>query len=544
MKSTDSPAVTSLAKIETTRELSKLLNIDFRHHFSYILYRKDPKSNYKTFDILKKSGGNRKITAPRAAIKNMQSGLLPLLEEIYTPPPFVHGYCVGRSIKTNAKKHVKQKYIVNIDLRDFFPNIHFKRIVGLLASKRYNISPRIATAIGQICCFDGRLPIGAPSSGILSNMICGELDALLSRHAKHYGLIYTRYADDITFSSSNRRSIKNGLGIDADELHLSFDVKNIGESVTNIIKNCGFEINTSKVSIRTSQARQIVTGIVVNRKTNVPSEFHRSLRGTINAIEKYGYDSAQAIYAEKFKRKAWSGSLKRNIIGRLSYFGFIADYDKRYTRLAQRLKAVFPSVDIFIPPSGSLVCYQLEAHFSENLGTAFHIGNGLFLTAAHIFDKASEVKLAKIKRPNIDPEYAVVEAIEIDFDLDVCLLQAKNVKPFVDRPAAKLSARTALEGDEVLAYGFPQFVEGNSCSSIRCRVTGFRFSFGAMRTEVDRPFPHGISGGPVLNDHGFVIGLVHSGAALGTESAILGTTFTPYTLFKATLKAWQFAPPE
>lgn len=542
MKSTTPPTISMLAKLTSTKELASLLGVDYRYHFSFLIYRKAPQSNYRTFEIPKKSGGMRLVTAPRSAMKKLQQALLPYLAEAYIPPPFVHGYCVGRSIKTNAQRHVRQKYIVNIDLKDFFPNIHFKRVRGILTSKRYNLSSEIATAIAQICCYDGRLPIGAPTSGVVSNMVCGHLDALLSRHAKKHGLIYTRYADDLTFSSSNKRGIEVGLGITVDDKHLSFDLADIGNVVKDMVQLCGFEINKSKVSIRTKQSRQIVTGIIVNRKTNVTREFYRNLRGTVHAIEKHGLQAAKDTYAKKYRRSNWSGDLKKNVIGRLSYLGFISEFDQRYIRLAQRVKSVFPGSDIFIPPSGSLICYQMETHFTNNLGTAFHIGDGYFLTAAHVFGKDSQNNLAKLKRPNIDQEYTIVDVINIDHDLDVCLLRAKKVEKFLQQPSAKFSSRTALEGDQIIAHGFPQYIDGNSCSTIGCRVTGFRFSFGSLRVEVDRPFPHGISGGPILNNHGHVIGVVHGGAPLGSESALLGTTFTPYPLFKSTLKSWQFNP--
>src|SRR5205814_3311637 len=111
----------------------------------------------------------------------------------------------ARSILTNAKPHLRQKFVLNVDLKDFFPTINFGRVRGVLIAKPYCLLPHIATYIARICCRDNALPQGAPTSPIISNMICSRLDRQLLRLARQYRCVYTRYADDLTFSTSMPR---------------------------------------------------------------------------------------------------------------------------------------------------------------------------------------------------------------------------------------------------------------------------------------------------------------------------------------------------
>lgn len=143
------------------------------------------------------------ISAPDERLKFLQRKVAGKLAELYRPRNPVHGFIakrsIKRSIKTNALSHLQRCFVVNIDLKDFFLTISQKRVEGMLSSM--GIDTRVAEIIGRICCNNGHLPQGAPSSPILSNMICFRLDKKLMGIAKEARCIYTRYADDITFSS-------------------------------------------------------------------------------------------------------------------------------------------------------------------------------------------------------------------------------------------------------------------------------------------------------------------------------------------------------
>jgi RNA-directed DNA polymerase len=154
---------------------------------------------YTSFDIAKRSGKVRTITAPDRRLKIIQQRLTPLLDQLYRVRNPVHGFVKFRSVKTNAEAHMARRFIANIDLKDFFLTITEKRVRGLLIS--LGVERRVAEIVARLCCFASHLPQGAPTSPVLSNMICFRLDAALLQIAKQSRAIYTRYADDITFSS-------------------------------------------------------------------------------------------------------------------------------------------------------------------------------------------------------------------------------------------------------------------------------------------------------------------------------------------------------
>jgi len=154
---------------------------------------------YHQFEIAKSGGKSRLITAPDQRLSILHSKLRPLLDMLYRLRNPVHGFVPSRSVKTNAEAHGRRRFVVNLDLQHFFPTITENRVRGVLAA--LGVDHRVAEIIARLCCFDSHLPQGASTSPVLSNMICYRLDTDLLRLAKAARAIYTRYADDITFSS-------------------------------------------------------------------------------------------------------------------------------------------------------------------------------------------------------------------------------------------------------------------------------------------------------------------------------------------------------
>jgi hypothetical protein len=167
-----------------------------------------PHPSYKSFTIQKRNGAPRLIHEPRQGLKVLQERVLAYLYRNTGPAmPCVHGFTPGRSIVTNAKKHCSQKtqHLLNIDIEDFFPSITFYRVRGLLQQTPFKFSYQVATVLAHLCTFNGTLPQGSPTSPLLANLVCRGLDRDLMNIAKRHRAIYTRYADDITFSFSARR---------------------------------------------------------------------------------------------------------------------------------------------------------------------------------------------------------------------------------------------------------------------------------------------------------------------------------------------------
>ena len=245
-------------------------------------------SNYSSYEILKKSGGFRKIVAPKKNLKALQQCANFFLSHFYIPPNSSHGFISQKSIITNAHKHKNKKFVMNIDLKDFFPSISFYRIKSSL--KNLGLDQDTALSIANLSTLHNVLPQGAPTSPILSNIICKKLDYKLRNLAFKNNCVYTRYADDITFST-------NKYGV------LSLENENFLNSVVREIKKFGFKLNNKKTRVQHYSQRQEVTGLVVNEKVNVNRQYLRTVRAMLNNWEKAGLRHAQDRFEKVYIRK-------------------------------------------------------------------------------------------------------------------------------------------------------------------------------------------------------------------------------------------------
>jgi RNA-directed DNA polymerase len=272
--------------LEHPEDVAELLDVEL----SSLLYhiRKSPEEGrYETFTLDKSNGGKRKISAPVSALKIIQQKLNQVLQAVYTPKAAVHSFLPNRNVVTNAEQHVKQRFVLCIDLKDFFHSINYGRVWGLLQAVPYELPEDVATVIAQICCHDNRLPQGAPTSPIVSNMLCAQLDSELLQLAQDNKCIYTRYADDLTFSTSMRQ-FPDELATEAD----NGDVK-AGMELREVVDENGFDLNEDKTRLQHEDYRQMVTGLIVNRKVNVPREFVREIRSMLHAWDAHGYEAAE-----------------------------------------------------------------------------------------------------------------------------------------------------------------------------------------------------------------------------------------------------------
>ena len=242
-------------------------------------YYSNPNKTYKryyTFAINKRNGAKRIIYSPHLILKRIQSRLNIIFKTLYIPSECATGFTLGRSVVTNAQKHTNKNYVFNIDLKDFFTNIPQSRIWKRLQLPPFNFKMPVVNAIAGLCsiklfpseytekdkiCYV--LPQGAPTSPILSNAICDTLDRRLNGLSKKFNATYTRYADDISFSSMH--NIYN------------FDSEFIKE-LYRIIEEQGFTINHSKTRLQKLGSKQEVTGLTVCKKVNVSKKYIRSIR--------------------------------------------------------------------------------------------------------------------------------------------------------------------------------------------------------------------------------------------------------------------------
>ncbi len=287
---------TKFLSLTTPQDIADLLEIDLQHLY-YHIYIVPEAVRYISFDIPKRRGRVRTISAPATALKIIQRKLNQILLQVYVPKPCVHSFLLDKSILSNAKVHVGRRNILNIDLEDFFPSINFGRVRGLFMGVPYKLNSGVATILAQICCFNNQVPQGAPTSPIITNMICPKMDSQLMQLAKVNRCDYTRYVDDITFST-NLREFPSDLARldDLGQLEIGFELD-------NIISQNGFKINTQKTRLSKKNLRQEVTGITVNKFPNVRRKFVRQVRAMLHAWEKYGLEAAQKEFYSNYDKK-------------------------------------------------------------------------------------------------------------------------------------------------------------------------------------------------------------------------------------------------
>jgi retron-type reverse transcriptase len=309
--------IKSLGSMTTLSDLTDILNliIDYMDNdklykiapktlVHYGNYKKRPINIYKKFTILKKNGKERTILSPNPSLKLIQRCIATLLSVVYEPNANVMGFVNDKSIKDNAQVHVGKYYVYNVDIKDFFPSISIHRVKAVLKLAPFNLNTdtkiterttdsngaikpnidtegkeRLAFLIANICTFEGVLPQGAPTSPILSNIVCQRLDRRLQGLAKRFGAAYTRYADDITFSS-----------------YTNIFSAEFKAELTRIIKTENFELNPDKERLQKPAHRQVVTGLTVNEKVNVSQKYIRDLRATLHNWEKLDLEQAINIF--------------------------------------------------------------------------------------------------------------------------------------------------------------------------------------------------------------------------------------------------------
>lgn len=286
---------------------------------------------YKHYTIKKKRGGERIIFAPEKQLKRIQKQLNFFLQAYYLwiKPAEVYGFVINPhylgthcNIVANANVHKGKKHILNIDLKDFFSSISAKRIKNLFTSPYFNYNEHMAVALTLLTTYRAQLPTGAPTSPVLSNFVCLELDAGLRRFCRENGLLFTRYADDLTFSSDTPI---------ADDTILD---------IILLIRDNGFSINPKKLRVQSSNRRQTVTGLTVNEKVNVNRKLLKKIRAMLHDLTTNGLEAATRKHfklngeIEARQRQQFICRLK----GYINFVGQVrGENDPVYLKLRQQL---------------------------------------------------------------------------------------------------------------------------------------------------------------------------------------------------------------
>lgn len=312
--SSDDPLL-ALRLAHSVQDVAFALRLD-PGKFFYVVKNCDSGRYYKQFQIPKKKGGMREIAKPLRGLALAQDRLAEILLQRYQPKQFVKGYVKGQSFLTNAQYHERQKWVLNIDIKDFFPSINFARVRGLFMSGYFGFNERVATILARITTFNDELPQGATTSPVIANIIAHNLDKRLVEIASKERLRYTRYADDITFSSSQKvippSVVKNWDPANGTR------VVTLGNGILDAFRSARFDINPDKTRILFASERQEVTGLVVNRKANVWRRDISLLRMKLHSARVHGPSKAAKLW---LKSTESAEHFWQHIEGWLSYIG-------------------------------------------------------------------------------------------------------------------------------------------------------------------------------------------------------------------------------
>lgn len=312
-----------LPVIKDDKALADFLGIEYKK-LRFLVYHRDVVlvDHYNRYTIPKKKGGERNIAAPKLILKNIQRKILEEILSKIQVSDYTHGFLKGKSVVSGAKSHIADKFsgentalLINMDLEDFFPTITFERVRGMF--KAFGYSGYISSLLAMLCTYCERMPIevkgkvkyvktsdrilpqGSPASPMITNIICVKLDKRLSGLSSKYNCVYTRYADDMSFSFMEESSDLN-LG------------KFMG-FISKIVNEEGFNINKNKTRFLRKNNRQSITGVVINNdEIGVSKKWIKTLRAAIynaNKLKNSGEKIPQKTINEISGMVSWVRSV-------------------------------------------------------------------------------------------------------------------------------------------------------------------------------------------------------------------------------------------
>lgn len=309
-------------------------------------------NRYRTFTVKKKSGTDRVINAPVRGLKSILRPLNFVLQCLYEPHKASTGFVLNKSIVDNAKIHVGNHYVYNLDLKDFFHSFDRNKVKLGFMQEPFNLSREkesLAFLLASLCThpleISGEvktvLPQGSPTSPTITNILCKKLDRRLTGLANRFGAKYTRYADDITFSSPHN-IYKEEFKTELERIISEDNLWKIGEKT--IETGLPLKINSAKTRLQRSGYRQEVTGLITNEKVNVRKRYVKQIRMWLYYWEKYGYEKAQEIFKRDYTEdkghvKKAEPNLSKVLDGKLEFLKMVkSSEDSTYKSLKQRFE--------------------------------------------------------------------------------------------------------------------------------------------------------------------------------------------------------------
>lgn len=526
LEASDTEIRQKIISLNTRADVANLLEIE-DSFLCTILYGIKERRNYSTFEIQKKSNKPRTINKPPNNIAILQSKLHYALSLKYNPKKCVHGFARNKSVVSNAQNHCRSRHVLNIDLKNFFPSIHIGRVKGALKKGPYKMGEAASEVVAQICCLDGgELPQGGPTSPIISNLVCRTLDSQLMEFAKEVKCHYSRYADDMTFSTFQKRLPQRIATIKNDDIIL-------GEELVAIIHNNVFEINLEKIKHIERDLRQEVTGITVNEFPNIKRRFILSILSSLYAWDKFNYKLANRNYAKKIGIDESCANLSNVLKGRIAYlkmvkgdnapifrktafkFNSLSESKIKVTDLEKikpyPLRGGYPKKqtwNIWFERYKDLIALlRLKTPSGIRVATAYDIGNDLLGTAGHNLEhQVDEIWLRNRNVKHDKTDNHLHKTRQVDIGIIKISEGQRESNTYVPT-----QSRLPEVGEEVAAIGYPVLPQRDTTLVMHTGIVeSLPTDYSNNRRFIQVSFQSGggLSGSPLIDKRGFVVGIM------------------------------------
>ncbi len=515
----------SLRDVKSGEELASLIGVNYKKQIVYYTYRHQ--HSYTTFEIPKKGGrGYRTIKVPIPPLAYIQDKLREHLDDLYAVRACVHGFVPHKDIVTNASAHKARRFVLNVDIEDFFLSIHHGRVAGALVGA--GVTPAIAKLISHLCTHEGTLPQGASTSPVLSNIVCWSLDRMLLNLAKEQRCFYTRYADDITFSTF-QRNFPSALAVYAQVDGV--DVLQVGAELAGAVADAGFALNPTKTRLLTRDGRQDVTGLTVNDKVNVRRKYIRNIRAALHVWQTKGKEIAQGIFLEKYMRPRAPNlappDLEEHLRGKISHLSKVKGHDDSvYKTLRDRFNELSSKKIIVsqgqIPALADLIKMAVWVIQTEDeddpeesaQGTAFFLEGVGLVTCEHCVSKKHKMVAFNPMFPA--RKYPVSTKVG-NAIVDLAILNHEI--PDSEYVAIEVVHTHSMKhGAEITLAGWPDFGPGDDITLRPGVVVGFKTVSTIQRIRLNLPVIYGNSGGPAFDSQGRLVGVAVTGAGTLAEA--------------------------
>lgn len=281
---------------------------------------RNPESHYKTVKFKQENGKIRTLNIPDKDLMNVQKSILHFILNRFVASEYATAYIRRKCLRDNALPHIGKKYLLKLDISDFFNNITFSQVLTYVFNQNY-FSKQVGYILTSLCCYKKSLPQGAPTSSYISNIVMFNFDEAIGEWCKSNSIAYTRYCDDLTFSSDK-------------------PLYYVYTKVKSMLQERGFKLNEKKTHFLTCNSRQSVTGITVNEKMSVSSEYKKKLRQEIYYVLKYGSSNC-ILHTQKleFMDKGIPNKIRylQHLIGKTNYVLQIEPNNKQFYKARTQL---------------------------------------------------------------------------------------------------------------------------------------------------------------------------------------------------------------